>query len=336
MKKVGLFSFLVVLLLTVLCAGAWADVKSGTTTATRDIVLVEEEEDDGGDAQVKANLLDIAELHKDGFGAKLTSDHADGVYDIGDKLVLTFKSEADAYLTLLDFTATGQIIVLYPNKWVKDNKVKAGEEITIPAAGQKFAMKAGGPVGVDVVKAIVTNKDTAVIDPGNQELAGPFTVLKDTKIATRDILLVDDEPEEEPEVPLKWAAASLAIMTKDPANPDAPKGFGVAQGGGATVKAWTNGRSFLEGELVFLHILSDKPAKLVSLINQGASQKENNLLPEGLDISVAAGEILVLPRKDDTWKLVAAAEPGKDTIKCKLALEDGSEIELLLDVLVEE
>ncbi|MDR2176346.1 MAG: DUF4384 domain-containing protein [Synergistaceae bacterium] len=349
MKKAVIFSFVVVFLLAVSGVGAWADVKAGTTTATRDIVLEEAEEEESGeneggneekgkgtDAQVKAGLLNIAEMHKDGFGVTLTSDHADGVYNIGDKIVLTFKSEADAYLTILDFTAGGQILVLFPNKWVENNKVLAGQEISIPAAGQKFAMKAGGPVGVDVIKAIATNSDVQVLNPDNQELVGPFTILKDTKIATRDILLVDDDAPNGQEEPLKWSVASLAVMTKDPENAEKPTGFGVAQSGGGSVKIWTNGTSFLEGELVFLHILSDKPAKLVSLVNQGASKKENNLLPEGLDISVAAGEILVLPRKDDKWKLVAAADPGKDTIKCKLVAEDGSEIELSLDVLVEE
>lgn len=346
MRKMMVLLFLAALSLAVLGAGAWADVKSATTTATRDIVLVEEEEDKEGetqedkaqgDAQVKADLLDIAEMRKSDFGVTLTSDHADGVYNIGDKLALKVKSDADAYLTLLDFTASGQIIVLFPNKWVTDNKVRAGQEISIPASGQKFSMKAGGPVGVDVVKAIATNNDVQVVNPNNQELVGPFTVLKDTKTATRDILLVeeDDEPDEQAE-PLKWSVASLAIMTKDPANAGNPTGFGVAPIGNGTVKMWTNMTAYLEGELVFVHILSDKPAKLTSLKNQGASGKENNLLPEGLDISVAAGEILVLPRKDDKWKLVATALPGKDTVKCTLAVEDGSEIELSLDILVEE
>ncbi|MDR1978902.1 MAG: DUF4384 domain-containing protein [Synergistaceae bacterium] len=342
MKKV--VGALLIFALSTICGVAWADIKPSTTTATRDIVLVEEEEGEGEKetAEVAAAVLDVEELHKNDFSVTLTSDKEDGVYGIGDNIVLTFKSEADAYLTVLDFTSSGQILVLFPNKWVENNRVKAGEEVKIPAEGQKFAMKAGGPVGVDVVKAIATNNDVPVVDPENRELAGPFAVLKDAKNATRDILLVEDEePEPEPggetpSDPLRWSVASLAVMTRDPEKADAPTGFGVAVNGDWTAKAWTNGTDFLTGDLVFVKFISDKPAKLVSLVNLGASENENNLLPEGTDVSIEAGEILVLPRKDDKWKLVAASKTGKDVIKAKLAAEDGTELELSFAVTVDE
>ncbi|GHV40323.1 hypothetical protein FACS1894187_21180 [Synergistales bacterium] len=352
MKKLSVLAVLVFVLLAVARGSAWADIKPGLTTKTRDIVLVEEDEEEdeeeaksankseaaGGDALV--GVLNVTELHKNDFVTTLVADKEDGVYNVNDKIVLTFKSEEDAYLTILNFTAGGQTLVLFPNKWVKDNKVQAGQEIKIPAAGQKFSMRAGGPAGVDVIKAIATTKDTPVVNPENFELVGPFAILKDIKAATRDILLVEDEDEGNAgaagAAPDKWSVASLAVMTRDPAKPDEPTGFGVANSGDWKVQFWTNGKNFLTGERVFMHFLSNKPAKLIALANLGASTNENFLLPDEGDIDVAADEILVLPRNEDKWKLVAASKPGKDVVMATLEIEGGTQLEVSLEVTVEE
>ncbi|MDR2137596.1 MAG: DUF4384 domain-containing protein [Synergistaceae bacterium] len=345
MKKISgflwVFGFFMVGLFAMNSA-AWADIKTSTTTATRDIVLVEDEEttEEKSEAEVKAAVLDIEEMHKNDFGLSFASDKENDVYNIGDAITMTFKSEEDAYLTILDFTSSGQMLVLFPNKWVADNRVKAGQEVKIPAAGQKFSMKAGGPVGIDVVKAIATNNDVPIVNPDNRSLVGPFAVLKDTKTATRDILLVAEEDETADGAnesgPLKWSVASLAIATLDPSNAEQPSGIAAASNKDKawTAKMWTNGSNFLTGEQVFVKFLSNKPAKLVSLVNEGNGNRD--LLPEGREYGLQAGEILVLPGKDDKWKLVAAAKAEKDAVKAKLVAEDGTELELHLEVSVEE
>jgi hypothetical protein len=284
-------------------------------------------------------------MHKNDFATALSSNSADGVYSIGDRLILTFKSDEDAYLTILDFTSSGQIVQLFPNEWVKDNFVKAGETVTIPAEGSGYLMKVGGPVGVDAIKAIATNNDIQVFDAANKDVVGPFSVIKDPKSATRDILLLAEDPTPAPPAdptpsgdvppppsPLKWSVASHAVMTKGAEGE--PTGFAVSSDG--HVKLWTNGPSFLVGNRVYVKLLSDQSGKLVSLVNAGASSTENNLLPEDADISFEGGEILILPREEDKWKLVAAPKAGRDVIKAKFALSDGTELELSLDVNVDE
>jgi hypothetical protein len=346
MKKTITTILALSLLALAMGTGASADVKTGKTDQTRDITLEAEEKDSSAGIKVE-------ELHKNDFTTALSSNNADGVYNIKDRLALSFTSGEDAYLTILDFTAGGSIVQLFPNKWVKDNFVKAGETVSIPAEGSGYYMLVGGPVGVDVVKAIATNNDIQVFDAENKDVAGPFSVIKDPKSATRDILLMAEEPEPEPEVPepphpdwetsgdvppppaaLKWSVASLAVMTKGAEG--VPTGFTVGNSGDWRAKLWTNSPSFLVGNRVYVKLLSDKPGKLVSLVNMGASSAENNLLPDGADISFEAGEILILPRNEDKWKLVAAPKAGLDVIKAKLALADGTELELSLDVNVDE
>ncbi|MDR1915788.1 MAG: DUF4384 domain-containing protein [Synergistaceae bacterium] len=333
----NIFLLLLALALFVEGGSAFADVKSGTTTATRDIVLAED--DDAAEQPVGSTPdgLGVEEMHKNDFVTTLTSDRSDGVYNIGDKMVLSFKSEADAYVTILDFTPSGQIVMLFPNKWVSDNFVKAGTEIKIPAEGQKFSMKAGGPVGVDVIKAIATNNEVQVFDEANKDVAGPFSVIKEPKAATRDILLAAEDDEsvsaDSSAAPLKWSVASLALMTKD--NDDKPTGFASLSQGDTLVKTWVNGSSFLVGERVFFKLLANKGGKLISLTNAGASNNQNKLLPEDANVTFAPGEILILPRKDDKWKLVAAESLGKDTIEAKVELSDGTQLSLVFDVMVE-
>jgi hypothetical protein len=342
MKKTVVLLWVTVLGLFVMNIAAWAGLKTSTTTATRDILLVEEEEteEEKGEAEVEAAVLDIEEMHKNDFGVSFVSGKENDVHNIGDAITMTFSSEEDAYLTILDFTSSGQMLVLFPNKWVSDNHVKAGQEVKIPASGQKFSMKAGGPVGIDVVKAIASNNDVPVVNPDNQSLVGPFTVLKDVKTATRDILLVAEEddatPNAEENAPLRWSVASLAIATLDPSKADEPSGFAAVsdKDKGWAAKMWTNGSNFLTGEQVFVKFLSDKPAKLVSLVNEGSGSRD--LLPEGVEYRLQAGEILVLPGKNDKWKLVAASKAEKDLVRAKLVMEDATELELLLEVSVEE
>lgn len=342
----------VFLFFCVLAAPVFADVLPRTTTATRDIMLVEEFEEKeeqtavaspvwtGMDGEEQAARLGVEEMHKTDFSVSLSSGKsAEGdVYQIGDKIEFTFTSDKDCYVTLLDFTPSGKIYVLFPNKWVSNNFVKAGESVVVPAAGQQFAMKLGGPAGVDIVKAIATNVETKILDPENQKLFGPFSVLEDPKVATRDIMLIEEEPEAaaaaSPETPLEWTAASLAVFTKG----DSPEkgGFGVSIEGNWIAKIWADRDAFLTGESIFVKLQSNRPATLVSLVNTGASGRENILLPEGVEKSVLPGAIAILPGKQDKWKLIAATEPGVDVLTAVLRDESGAEMKVSFSITVEE
>ncbi|MDR1508929.1 MAG: DUF4384 domain-containing protein [Synergistaceae bacterium] len=342
MKKV----ILLVLALSVLflgTVGAFADVKPGATDKTRDIQIVEASEDPQIPAPPAAPVLNVQEIHKNDFAATLTTSSPNGVYKPGDSIVLTFTSEKDAYLTILDFTPSGNIIVLYPNDLMENNGnfVKAGEPVEIPVSGDGYILKAGERVGVDIVKAIATtDKGKQIYDEegGNIVLAPPFSALKDTVSATRDILIamepapVPQATSDDPQPKSEWSVASCAVMTD--ASDGSPNGFAVTEDGSA--KIWTNGYDFLVGEQVFVHILSEKAGKVASLVNAGASSSENNMLPEGDDITFEKGQVLILPRPNDKWKFVASVKPGEDAINAKLAFDDGTEAELSFKVTVKE
>ncbi len=102
---------------------------------------------------------------------------------IGDTLTLTLTPSSDCYLILLNLSTDGSLNVLYPNGFVQGNEVKAGETVTVPGPGWK--MRAYGPPGIEIVKAIVT---TSPVDLGEIDLAA---------LMARDVysLAAGDSPE---------------------------------------------------------------------------------------------------------------------------------------------
>lgn len=77
-------------------------------------------------------------------------------YRVGDQVVVGFRTNKDARVTLLNIGSSGQVKILYPNEHHKDNLVKASTMYRLPPEGARFAFKATGPGGQDVIKAIAT------------------------------------------------------------------------------------------------------------------------------------------------------------------------------------
>ncbi|MBT7098988.1 DUF4384 domain-containing protein [Candidatus Poribacteria bacterium] len=84
---------------------------------------------------------------------------------IGDTLTLTLTPTSDCYLILLNLSTDGSLNVLYPNGFVEGNHVRAGDTVTIP--GPDWKMRAYGPAGIEIVKAIAT---TSPVDLGGIDL----------------------------------------------------------------------------------------------------------------------------------------------------------------------
>lgn len=84
---------------------------------------------------------------------------------IGDTLSLTLTPSVDCYLILLSLSTDGSPNVLYPNGFVGGNLLTGGETVTIP--GPAWEMRAYGPPGVEIVKAIATRSP---VNLGNVDL----------------------------------------------------------------------------------------------------------------------------------------------------------------------
>jgi hypothetical protein len=83
---------------------------------------------------------------------------ADGrtTFGIGDAVTFHATADRDGYLTLVDLGTDGTITVLFPNPYDRDNRVRAGEEITFPSERMRSEIRTQPPAGRGIVRAFLT------------------------------------------------------------------------------------------------------------------------------------------------------------------------------------
>ncbi|MBI5570568.1 MAG: DUF4384 domain-containing protein [Desulfomonile tiedjei] len=97
-----------------------------------------------------------SQAEKREFKVRLWTDENKSVYRIGDKIRLRFEANKDCYLTLIDIGTSGEVSILFPNKWHPDNRVEKGKTYSVPASGSGIIFRIRGPEGTEVVKAVAT------------------------------------------------------------------------------------------------------------------------------------------------------------------------------------
>ncbi len=98
------------------------------------------------------------------FAVRVDVDHADRVYAKDDLLRASVTSSEDGYLYLFYRDAVGNVSVLFPNRFQKDNFVRKNEPVTVPADGSGFKIRIDAPFGDELLKAVVSKKPLAYID----------------------------------------------------------------------------------------------------------------------------------------------------------------------------
>lgn len=93
-------------------------------------------------------------------------------FRVGEKARFYFSSEKDCYLVMLNLDSQGNIHILFPNQYFKDNFIRAKQVVEIPdkKMGKKFELEFGEPVGEEVVKVIATQNPLKLEDLGLAKL----------------------------------------------------------------------------------------------------------------------------------------------------------------------
>lgn len=109
------------------------------------------------------------------FGLDVTVDRYDGGrYKVGDTFSVRGSSEKAGHLYLLHVDSRGELTLLFPQPG-QDNRIAAKKPFLVPREADRFAFRALNPVGVNRVKAIVTEKPlqlTGLIPSSARELPG--------------------------------------------------------------------------------------------------------------------------------------------------------------------
>lgn len=85
-------------------------------------------------------------------------------YKLGSEITVHVTSEKAGYVWLVHVDSNDKASVLFPNSAETDNRIKAGEKLSIPGEGQPYSLKAKDPKGPTVLAFIVTDKHTDLGD----------------------------------------------------------------------------------------------------------------------------------------------------------------------------
>jgi TolB-like protein len=104
--------------------------------------------------QDQLEKLVAAKPHNTSFKVKTWTDKKE--YEINEKIVFYVKAEENGYLTMLDVGPNGNITVIFPNKYHRENFIRAGVTYQVPSPNYGFEFDVQGPAGLERIKAIVT------------------------------------------------------------------------------------------------------------------------------------------------------------------------------------
>ncbi|MGC1722662.1 MAG: DUF4384 domain-containing protein, partial [Isosphaeraceae bacterium] len=157
------------------------------------------------------------------FYVRVSVDRQYRIYGEGETLTLKVRCEEDAYLYVLYQQADGKIFQIFPNSGQPDNRIKARQDIQVPAADDAFRWVIGPPFGHEVVKVIASKKPVDALS---------LPRLKDDHFNPVTQEHVDGAGKQlAKELPNVWSEHDLAIQTVRKGEPTTPpeahKRFGV-------------------------------------------------------------------------------------------------------------
>ncbi|MFK7601088.1 DUF4384 domain-containing protein [Deinococcus sp. SM5_A1] len=85
------------------------------------------------------------------------------VYQIGERISVGVKTNADAYIYLFNVNADGNIDLFFPNRYEASNYVQAGTRV-FPRNGANYGLSVGGPNGQDKLLAVASTTELSLDD----------------------------------------------------------------------------------------------------------------------------------------------------------------------------
>ena len=107
-------------------------------------------------------------------------------YQIGDSVTFFFRSEQDAYITLIDVGTSGGLRILYPNRFQPKGFVSANQIYMVPEKDSEFSIRVEGPPGLERIKVLATKKPLSF--NGDKDIVRSFASLStDQAERTREL-----------------------------------------------------------------------------------------------------------------------------------------------------
>ncbi len=131
---------------------------------------------------LKSNFFKKVKTIENDFDIQLWTNRAD--FQMGEKVTFYFRSERDCYLNLVDVNSRGELTLLFPNRYQRDNFIRAGRTYQIPDGYHDgFEFEIRPPAGTDRIYAIAGNSSINIFD----ENFDHSTFMAVTRGQTRDV-----------------------------------------------------------------------------------------------------------------------------------------------------
>ncbi|HWP47558.1 MAG TPA: DUF4384 domain-containing protein [Candidatus Limnocylindrales bacterium] len=85
-----------------------------------------------------------------------TNKGCGSTYYTGEYIDVSFTVDQDSYVTLYDIDSTGNVTVLFPNSYSRDNLARAGRVYTIPNKYSGYNLMIEGPSGLELLEGITS------------------------------------------------------------------------------------------------------------------------------------------------------------------------------------
>ena len=146
---------------------------------------------------------------QNGFKLDLATKESKKEYKEGEAIHFQVKSEIDANIALFAHFANGETVLLYPNAFSKNEKLKAGKTVVLPDENKpEFEIFVQAPFGCDVIQVVASDKEIGIFQKlkkkidlldnkpyaeiSREEFAKDFYLMKkekNIKIAEKHIIL---------------------------------------------------------------------------------------------------------------------------------------------------
>lgn len=126
-------------------------------------------------------------------------------YQEGEQMVAFLKADRDCYVQLIYHDAEGRDFLIFPNRFRRDNFIKAGKVYQIPGPGDRFRFTVSPPFGTEVLKAFASTDP--IPTPRGRFVGGGLLLMSGP---TRDIV---EELKRKIQTSAGWAEASCPVNT---------------------------------------------------------------------------------------------------------------------------
>ena len=162
----------------------------------------------GTPTQTAAAAPEPTEAQRERLDVKIWTDKPS--YRIGDTIRFGLRVNRDAYVTLVNIGTSGDVTIIFPNRFHPTFFVRGGVDVIIPPADAGFTLTVKPPGGFDQVRAIATSEPVQ-FQAGDFGSTSVFRSLDQTQ--TRN-LAVEIKSERERMTPGKWAEATIAVEVR--------------------------------------------------------------------------------------------------------------------------